>query len=141
MASFDYSHAPAHLIRRAHQLSVALFAEETATHDVTPVQFAILQALLDAPGADQVTIAQRVALDAATSGSVMGRLETRGWLERSPDAADKRRRRLTLTPEGRKAAHALKKPAQRVQERLLERLSTNEQEQLVRLLSKLSQDA
>lgn len=50
---FDFRHAPGHLIRRAHQ--VAIFMEETADFDVTPVQFAILNALLDDPGEDQVT--------------------------------------------------------------------------------------
>ena len=77
MQSFDFSNAPGHLVRRAHQASIALFAQELATFDVTAVQFAILQTLLDAPGADQVTVAQTVALDAATSGSVIGRLEAR----------------------------------------------------------------
>jgi hypothetical protein len=36
-----------HLIRRAHQLAVAVFMEETAGFDATPVQFAILNALMD----------------------------------------------------------------------------------------------
>ena len=67
--SYDFQHAPGHLIRRAHQLAVAVFMEETAGFDVTPVQFAILNALIDDPGEDQVTLAGRVAFDAATSGS------------------------------------------------------------------------
>ena len=68
---FDFEHAPGHLVRRAHQLAVALFMEETAAFEVTPVQFAILNALIDIPGEDQVTLAARVAFDAATSGSVI----------------------------------------------------------------------
>ena len=82
---FDFEHAPGHLVRRAHQLAVALFMEETAAFDVTPVQFAILNALIDIPGEDQVTLATRVAFDAATSGSVIGRLEARGWIRREVD--------------------------------------------------------
>jgi hypothetical protein len=57
--SFDFQHAPGHLIRRAHQVAVAIFMEETAGFDVTPVQFAILNALLEDPGEDQVTLAAR----------------------------------------------------------------------------------
>ena len=45
--SFDFEHAPGHLIRRAHQLSVAIFMEETGGGDMTPVQFAILNALIE----------------------------------------------------------------------------------------------
>ena len=37
--SFDFRHAPGHLIRRAHQLAVAIFMEETSDFGVTPVQF------------------------------------------------------------------------------------------------------
>jgi MarR family transcriptional regulator, lower aerobic nicotinate degradation pathway regulator len=138
MPSFDFTQAPGHLIRRAHQTSIALFAQETMAFDVTAVQFAILQVLLDKPGADQVTVAQQVALDAATSGSVIGRLEARGWLRRDTDAADKRRKLLWLTGEGRKAANQMKKPAQKVQDRLLASLSADEQVQLVALLKKIN---
>jgi MarR family transcriptional regulator, lower aerobic nicotinate degradation pathway regulator len=140
MPSFDFSNAPGHLIRRAHQVSIALFAQETAAFEVTAVQFAILQTLLDSPGTDQITVAQTVALDAATSGSVIGRLEARGWLRRETDAVDKRRKLLWLTAEGRKAANQMKRPAQKVQDRLLAPLTQAEQVQLVALLQKISLD-
>ena len=92
--SFDFHNTPGHLVRRAHQRTVALFMEETAGFDVTPVQFAILHELLAQPGEDQVTLAARVAFDAATSGSVIGRLEKRGWIRREPDTRDRRRKLL-----------------------------------------------
>lgn len=135
--SFDFHHAPGHLIRRAHQRSVALFMEETAGFDVTPVQFAILNELLGQPGEDQVTLSSRVALDAATSGSVIGRLEARGWIRRESDTRDRRRKLLWVTPEGAEAAHQMRGAAQRVQERLMSPLDPTEQMQLKALLTKL----
>lgn len=135
--SFDFHKAPGHLVRRAHQISVALFMEETAGFDVTPVQFAILHELLDRPGEDQVTVASRVAFDAATSGSVIGRLEARGWVRRESDTRDRRRKLLWITPEGEKAALQMRGAAQRVQERLMAPLSDEEGEQLKVLLAKL----
>ncbi|NJM44036.1 MAG: hypothetical protein HC858_08815, partial [Brachymonas sp.] len=75
LSSFDFSQAPGYLIRRAHQTSMAIFSEELAAFDVTSLQFAIMQSLIDEPGADQISVAQKVALDAATSGSVIMRLE------------------------------------------------------------------
>jgi bacillithiol biosynthesis cysteine-adding enzyme BshC len=39
--SFDFAQAPGHLIRRAHQIAVALFMTELSGEDVTPVQFAM----------------------------------------------------------------------------------------------------
>ncbi|MGH6625951.1 MAG: MarR family winged helix-turn-helix transcriptional regulator [Burkholderiaceae bacterium] len=135
--SFDFQHAPGHLIRRAHQLAVAIFMEETADYDVTPVQFAILNALMDTPGEDQVTLSGTVAFDAATSGSVIGRLEAKGWVRREADTRDKRRKLLWVTPEGEQAALQMKRAATRVQARLVDPLDQAERKQLVALLGKL----
>ncbi|HSV44855.1 MAG TPA: MarR family transcriptional regulator [Ramlibacter sp.] len=135
--SFDFQHAPGHLIRRAHQVAVAVFMEEAGSHDVTPVQFAILNALIDDPGEDQVTLAGKVAFDAATFGSVIGRLEAKGWVRREPDAGDRRRKLLWITPAGQEAASQMKRAVARAQGRIVGPLSTAEREQLVRLLAKL----
>jgi len=135
--SFKFSEAPGHQIRRAHQLSVAIFMEETASFDVTPVQFAILNALMDDPGEDQTTLAGRVAFDAATSGSVISRLETKGWVRREADPVDKRRKLLWVTPDGEKVALDMKRAVNRVQSRLLDPLTKPEREQFSALLGKL----
>jgi DNA-binding MarR family transcriptional regulator len=135
--SFDFQHAPGHLIRRAHQVAVAIFMEETADYDVTPVQFAILNALIDDPGEDQVTLAGQVAFDAATFGSVIGRLESKGWVRREADAVDRRRKLLWVTPEGEAAAAAMKRAVTRAQGRILGPLDAHERRQLVGLLGKL----
>ena len=135
--AFDFRHAPGHLIRRAHQVAVAIFMEETADFDVTPVQFAILNALLEDPGEDQVTLARKVAFDAATFGSVITRLEARGWVRREPDGADRRRKLLWVTPEGAQVAQKMKRAVGKVQQRILEPLDSRERDQLVELLDRL----
>ena len=135
--AFDFRHAPGHLIRRAHQVAVAIFMEETAAFDVTPVQFAILNALLEDPGEDQVTLAGKVAFDAATFGSVITRLEGRGWVRREPDGGDRRRKLLWVTPQGAEIAQKMKRSVGKVQQRILEPLDHREREQLVALLDRL----
>ncbi len=135
--SFDFRHAPGHLIRRAHQVAVALFMEETAAFEVTPVQFAILNALIDEPGEDQVTLARQVAFDAATFGSVIGRLEAKGWVRREADAQDRRRKLLWVTPEGERAAQQMKTAVRRAQQRILAPLADDERQQLIGLLGRL----
>ena len=135
--SYNFVDAPGHQIRRAHQLSVALFMEETAAFDVTPVQFAILNVLMDDPGEDQITLAGRVAFDAATSGSVIGRLEAKGWVRREADPQDKRRKLLWVTPAGEEVALQMKRAVSKVQSRLLGPLKAAERVQLAALLGKL----
>ena len=135
--SFNFEDAPGHLIRRAQQLAVAVFMEETAGFDATPVQFAILNALMDAPGEDQVTLAARVAFDAATFGSVVKRLEIKGWVRRDADVMDKRRKRLWATPEGETVAAQMKRAVRRAQARIVSPLDAAERIQLALLLGKL----
>ena len=135
--SFDYHSAPGHLIRRAHQLSVSVFAEKTAEFDITPVQFAMLNALMDDPGEDQMTLAGKVAFDAATSGAVIARLEAKGLLRRDADAKDKRRKLLTATNEGEKIVMAMKAAVADVQLQILKPLSADEANLFTNLLNKL----
>ena len=135
--SFNFHDAPGHLIRRAQQLAVAIFMEETAGFDVTPVQFAILNALMDDPGEDQITLSGRVAFDPATFGSVIGRLEAKGWVQRQADPADKRRKLLWTTAEGEKVALQMKRAVSKAQQRIVGPLGVAERVQLSELLGKL----
>lgn len=135
----DVSAAPGHLIRRAQQIAVAIFAGHLAASDITPVQFAILSAVQDTPGIDQITLAKRVAFDAATSGSVIGRLEAKGWVRRDADAADRRRKLLWVTSAGAQALAAMQAPAAQVQAEILSPLTPQEQAQFVALLARLVQ--
>jgi DNA-binding MarR family transcriptional regulator len=135
--SFDFAHAPGHLIRRAQQIAVSVFAERMSSFGVTPVQFAVLNALMDTPGIDQVTLSGRVAFDAATSGSVIGRLESKGWIRREADAKDRRRKLLWLTRQGERATLKMKPEVTLVQNQILDPLDADEQKRLMELLLKL----
>lgn len=137
--SIDLQTTPGHLIRRAQQIAVAIFAEQLASADITPVQFAILNALLDSPGIDQVSLAKRVAFDPATSGSVIGRLEAKGWVVREADRSDRRRKLLVVTPQGVQALARIQSDVSQVQEKILAPLTAQEQSQFVHLLSRLVQ--
>lgn len=134
---FDFSQYPGHLIRRAHQTAVALFMNETAAFDVTPVQFAILSVLMRYPGEDQVKVSARVAFDAATTGSVICRLELKGWIRREPRADDRRCKLLWVTPQGEQAVLQMRQPVRHAQQRILGPLDAAEQAQLLALLRKL----
>ena len=114
-----------------------VFAVIQLDYGLTLPQFAILNALQDQPAIDQVTLAQRVAFDAATIGSVIGRLERKGWLRREAADADRRRKLLWLTEEGERAAAAMGPVVALAQQRILEPLSDAEQQQLTALLDKL----
>jgi DNA-binding MarR family transcriptional regulator len=120
-------------MRRAHQIAVATFYEVHG-RQVTPVQYAILRALQQAPGIDQVTLAQRVALDTSTTADIATRLEKKGWIVR--ELLPRRQRALRLTDLGRQVLGDLLPQVNAMNTLLLQGLDAQEQETLVRLLRK-----
>jgi MarR family transcriptional regulator, temperature-dependent positive regulator of motility len=76
--------------------------------------------------------------DKAQVARLLQQLEHQGWLQRQPDAQDRRVQRLQLTPAG-DAVHARMRQARDAwAAQLLARLSTQEQQQLAGLLAKLN---
>jgi hypothetical protein len=73
---------PGNAIRRLQQIAVAIFLQEAEPHGVTPVQYAVLQALANQPG----------GFDTSTIASVGDRLEARARVQRRLAALAHRRR-------------------------------------------------
>ncbi|MBX3498774.1 MAG: MarR family transcriptional regulator [Alphaproteobacteria bacterium] len=128
---------PGHLVRRSQQIAVAVFMEECAAHDITPIQYAVLSVLAARPGIDQSTLAGLAALDRATIGDVVVRLARRRLLSRMPDTRDRRSRVLTLTPRGARLLAAAEAAVRRAQRRILAPLAARERKTLLALLAKL----
>jgi DNA-binding MarR family transcriptional regulator len=84
-----------------------------------------------------VTLAGLTALDAANSGSVVARLEERGYVSRSSAVHDRRSKLLYLTPAGRELTELALEGSERTSERLLAPLDARERETLLELLAKL----
>ena len=124
---------PGHLIRRAHQLAVSTF-HDTHGREITPVQYAILRALQDHPGIDQVTLADKVALDTSTTADIATRLEAKGWIVR--ELLARRQRALRLTPAGEAMLKDMLPRVAPMYHRLLEPLTADEQAQFLALLRK-----
>ena len=132
---------PGHLIRRLHQVSTQIFLKRVhdAGFDLTPVQFAALDALHHKPGIDQASLAQLIAKDRATIGAVVSRLEQKGLVKRVVSTRDKRARVLTLTDEGEAMITALVPIVERLQKEILPGLSDAEYRQFVALAAKAAQ--
>ena len=132
----DLAEHPGHLLRRAQQISVSLFFDELGS-ELTPVQYALLRSLADHPGIDQVSLAGLAAIDTSTGATVCARLEEKGLLERKVIPHNRRQRALTITAAGAALLRDMAPGAQRLRKRLLAPLSEAEQQQFMRLLTKL----
>lgn len=97
---------PGFLIRRLHQIHLALFAEECGAFGVTPVQYSIMTAIDRQPGLDQARLGEQVAIDRATIADVLARLESRRLVSRRRSRTDARVKLVSLTVSGR---HLLKR--------------------------------
>jgi DNA-binding MarR family transcriptional regulator len=130
-----------HLIRRLNQLSTQVFMHRTqeAGFDLTPVQFAALDAIHANPGLDQARIAARIAYDKATIGGVIDRLEQKGYLVRSISNSDRRAREVRLTKLGRKTYDEILPMVMELQTEILAGLPKTEQEQFMSLATKALQ--
>ncbi|KNZ32591.1 MAG: hypothetical protein AD742_10925 [Methylibium sp. NZG] len=130
----DLESLPGHHIRRLQQIAVAIFLQETEASGVTPVQYAALQTVANAPGTDQRTLAGSIGLDTSTIAGVIDRLEARGLLLRSASAGDRRVRLLTLTDAGEALLSEVTPGMQRAQARMLAPLPKAERAEFMRML-------
>jgi MarR family transcriptional regulator, lower aerobic nicotinate degradation pathway regulator len=89
--------APGVLIRRVHQIYLAIYAQKCAEFGTTPVQSSIMQILLMQPGIDQVALAGEIGIDRTTTSTVLSRLQARGIVSREIDPENRRTKRAFLT--------------------------------------------
>lgn len=127
---------PGFLLRRAHQISVSLFMEESAEFDVTTTQYGVLVILRCFENLDQIGLSKKVGLDRSTTGLVVKRLESEGLVVRVEDRADRRRKVIVLTGKGERKLENLRPAARLAQERALSAFSPDEAVEFLRLLEK-----
>ena len=124
-----------HLIRRLHQQSTQIFVQRTqaAGYDLTPVQYAALEAIYENPGSDQKFVAELIGYDRATIGGVIERLEKKGWVRRVVSQEDRRARELSLTAKGNSIRSSLQPIVQELQKEILLPLGEADQELMINL--------
>jgi DNA-binding MarR family transcriptional regulator len=137
MSMDDIYKKPGHLIRRAQQISVAIFMEECAGFDVTPVQYAALIAIRENPSLDATRLSALVALDRSTLGNVLERLEAKGLIERAGSPHDKRIKVLHLTRDGARTLQEIEPGVVKAQERMLAPLKPEDQRRFMALLAQV----
>src|SRR5690606_1717739 len=91
---------PGFLIRRLHQIHVALFMQACGGFDITPVQYSLLSALAARGEADQTTLANDVVLDRTTTAGALRRMELRNLIRRNVLVTDRRVMLCSCTEAG-----------------------------------------
>ncbi len=128
---------PGFLVRRLHQIHVAMFHEECGNFSITPVQFSLLTILDTESPLDQVTLAAEVGIDRTNVADVITRLESRGLVERRTNESDRRTRLVSITDDGRTFRQRVHEGMEIAQERFLAPLAEDDRRLFMRLLRDL----
>ena len=88
-------------IRRVHHMFVQDLFRFLEPHDVSVGMWYFFRALWEEDGLSQRVLSDRAGVSTAAAVEQLRNMENRGYIERQPDASDKRRIRVFLTPEGR----------------------------------------
>lgn len=128
---------PGFLARRLHQIHVAVFLEECAEVQLTPIQWGIMTVVAGMPGLGHMEIAEQIGLDRSNVSEVIGRLVERKVLRQRPNPRDRRRKSISLTDHGRALMARFERRVQRSQDRLLEPLAETERRTFVELLQRI----
>lgn len=137
--SSSFSELPGHLLRRCHQIAVAIFLDECSLYDLTPLQFAVLRVLVEQGPQDQVSLGGEIALDRTTITVVVRNLEERGLILRDKSGRDQRSKIVSITSAGQDLLNQVLPAVQYTQERIMAPLSPEESLQLLKLLEKLAE--
>jgi DNA-binding MarR family transcriptional regulator len=128
---------PGYLLRRLHQIHYALFFEECAGFDITPVQYGLLTTLSLNPDLDQNSLARELGIDRTNVADVLSRLARRGLVQRRRSRDDRRMVLARLTPAGTRLTKKMYRLMRRAQERLLKPLLPQERNPFIITLVRL----
>jgi DNA-binding MarR family transcriptional regulator len=135
--SWPLEQRPGFLIRRLHQIHVALFQKKCAAFAVTPLQYSLLSALAERGNADQTTLAADVALDRTTTTGALKRLQSRNFIERSVDHRDRRAQMCRLTKAGATLVRQMEASARAAHRETVADLSKADQKRLIAMMQKI----
>ncbi|MDP1616255.1 MarR family winged helix-turn-helix transcriptional regulator [Phenylobacterium sp.] len=93
--------SPSHLLHRALQVSLDIYAETFGDSDLTQRQYAVLSAVEAQEGLTQTDLVRATGIDRSTLADMAARMIAKGLLARERSQADARANAVHLTPEGR----------------------------------------
>src|SRR6202048_4661522 len=135
--SWPLDQRPGFLIRRLHQIHVALFHKSCAALELTPLQYSLLSALAQRGTADQTTLADDVALDRTTTTGALKRLQSRNFIERSIHHRDRRAQVCRLTKAGATLLRQMEASARAAHRETVADLSKADQKRFVAMMQRI----
>ena len=129
---------PLHALHRAAQRADSLFARHGGAGNITPRQFAVLEAVSLADGLNQVQIMKATGIDRSSTAELVARLVSLKWLHRRRAKRDMRSYVVRLTEAGRVRLAVGRAAAEAANEALLSVLPATQRRDFVRALARVA---
>lgn len=94
------ANSPSHLMHRALQLALDIYAEEAGSDGLTQRQFAVLEAASLKAGLTQTELVRLTGIDRSTLADLVARMTAKGLLERERSTLDARAKAVRLSEDG-----------------------------------------
>ena len=111
--------SPSHLLHRALQRALDIYADEFGAAAITQRQYAVLAAAAEHEGATQADLVRSTGIDRSTLADMATRMIAKGLLERERSTLDARANAVSLTEAGRSALEDAKPKMASADTRLL----------------------
>ena len=131
--------SPSHLLHRALQVSLDIYAEEFGDDPLTQRQYAVLAAVEAQEGLTQTDLVRATGIDRSTQADMAARMIAKGLLARERSTADARANAVRLTEAGRAALTAAKPRMAAADARVLGLIGGSKREAFVAQLRQLVQ--
>lgn len=130
--------SPSHLLHRALQRALDLYAHSAGPEAVSQRQYAVLAAVAADEGLTQSTLVKVTGIDRSTLAELVARMIRNGLLERERSAADARAKAVRLTEAGRAAMEAAAPRAAEADAALLKLLPSGKRNGFLTALSRIA---
>ncbi len=130
--------SPSHLLHRALQLALDIYAAETETVSITQRQYAVLAAVSENEGLSQTDLVRATGIDRSTLADLVGRMITKGYLARERSAEDARANIVKLDEAGRAMLEATAPRVAAADQRILALLGGKKREPFIDALRRLA---
>src|SRR3984957_9450008 len=127
----------AYLFKHAQRLMAELHVEALAPFDLHARDLGVLLVIDRFEPASQQQVAGRLGVDRTTMVAIIDALEAKGIIARRPDAQDRRRNVVELTPAGRDILRQATADSDTAEAELIAPLAPEEGEQLRYLLTRV----
>ncbi|HZW15183.1 MAG TPA: helix-turn-helix domain-containing protein [Brevundimonas sp.] len=111
--------SPSHLMHRALQLALDIYADEVGPDGLTQRQFAVLESVSQKSGLTQTDLVRATGIDRSTLADLVARMTAKGLLERERSTLDARAKAVRLSAAGQAALDAARPRAEAADKRIL----------------------